>query len=184
MGLGDTWHKMMVYFGISDDEDDYDEEETLAPPRRARALVSGARSNVRKLSRLGRSRAAEYDEIFADEPAPRAAPSPSCVLRGAAPGAGRGPSRRPQELQRRAADRRQVQGRHPGDPQPAGLDTELSKRLIDFGSGLTYALDGGMQRIADKVFLLTPRNVEVSAEEKRPAHREGLLQPVLARGPR
>jgi cell division inhibitor SepF len=47
-----------------------------------------------------------------------------------------------------------------------GTDTDLSKRLIDFGSGLTYALDGGMQRIADKVFLLTPRNVEVSAEER------------------
>ena len=45
-------------------------------------------------------------------------------------------------------------------------DQELSKRLIDFSSGLTYALDGGMQRVADKVFLLTPRNVEVSAEER------------------
>ena len=45
-------------------------------------------------------------------------------------------------------------------------DADLSKRLIDFASGLTYALDGGMQRIADKVFLLTPRNVEVSAEER------------------
>src|SRR5580765_5371992 len=45
-------------------------------------------------------------------------------------------------------------------------DTELSKRLIDFASGLTYALSGGMQRVADKVFLLTPRNVEVSAEQR------------------
>jgi cell division inhibitor SepF len=45
-------------------------------------------------------------------------------------------------------------------------DTELSKRLIDFASGLTYALNGGMQRVADKVFLLTPRNVEVSAEQR------------------
>src|SRR6185312_13460877 len=45
-------------------------------------------------------------------------------------------------------------------------DAELSKRLIDFASGLSYALNGGMQRVADKVFLLTPRNVEVSAEER------------------
>ncbi len=45
-------------------------------------------------------------------------------------------------------------------------DAELSKRLIDFTSGLTYALNGGMQRVADKVFLLTPRNVEVSAEQR------------------
>ena len=45
-------------------------------------------------------------------------------------------------------------------------DTQLAKRLIDFASGLTYALDGGMQRIADKVFLLTPRDVELSAEDR------------------
>ena len=47
-----------------------------------------------------------------------------------------------------------------------GTDADLSKRLIDFSSGLTYALNGSMQRVADKVFLLTPRNVEVSAEER------------------
>ena len=47
-----------------------------------------------------------------------------------------------------------------------GTDTELTKRLIDFSSGLAYALDGGMQKVADKVFMLTPRNVEVSAEER------------------
>src|SRR5206468_12480530 len=47
-----------------------------------------------------------------------------------------------------------------------GSETDLAKRLIDFASGLTYALDGGMQRIADKVFMLTPRNVEISAEER------------------
>ena len=52
-------------------------------------------------------------------------------------------------------------------------DTELSKRLIDFASGLTYALDGSMQRVADKVFLLTPRDVELSAEERARALERG-----------
>ena len=59
------------------------------------------------------------------------------------------------------------QGLDPGHHQPAGSETDLSKRLIDFASGLTYALDGGMQRIADKVFLLTPRNVELSSRSAR-----------------
>jgi cell division inhibitor SepF len=54
-------------------------------------------------------------------------------------------------------------------------DTDLSKRLIDFSSGLTYALDGGMQRIADKVFLLTPRNVEVSAEQRAELLEKGFF---------
>ena len=46
-----------------------------------------------------------------------------------------------------------------------GIDRDLSKRLIDFTLGLTR-LDGGMQQIADKVLLLAPRDVEVSAEER------------------
>ncbi len=54
-------------------------------------------------------------------------------------------------------------------------EIELSKRLIDFGSGLSYGLDGGMQRVAEKVFLLTPSNVEVSAEEKRRLRERGFF---------
>ena len=52
-------------------------------------------------------------------------------------------------------------------------DQELSKRLVDFASGLTYALNGTMQRVADRVFLLTPHNVEVSAEERARALGRG-----------
>jgi cell division inhibitor SepF len=54
-------------------------------------------------------------------------------------------------------------------------ETELAKRLIDFASGLTYALNGGMQRVADKVFLLTPKNVEVSAEERQRLVEKGFF---------
>lgn len=54
-------------------------------------------------------------------------------------------------------------------------DPELSKRLIDFASGLTYGLEGGIQRVAEKVFLLTPFNVEVSAEDKRWLREKGFF---------
>lgn len=54
-------------------------------------------------------------------------------------------------------------------------EAELSRRLIDFASGLSYGLNGGMQRIAKKVFLLTPSNVEVSNEEKRRLREKGLF---------
>jgi cell division inhibitor SepF len=46
-------------------------------------------------------------------------------------------------------------------------DTELSRRLIDFASGLAYGLGGAMQPVADRVFLVTPAGVQVSAEERR-----------------
>lgn len=54
-------------------------------------------------------------------------------------------------------------------------DPELAKRLIDFASGLTYGLDGGIQRVADRVFLLSPHNVEVSAEDKRWLREKGFF---------
>lgn len=57
-----------------------------------------------------------------------------------------------------------------------GLDRELQRRLIDFGSGVTYALGGSMSRVHDEVFLLTPANVEVSQEEKERLEARGLYR--------
>jgi cell division inhibitor SepF len=48
--------------------------------------------------------------------------------------------------------------------QEVGQD--LSKRVIDFCSGLTYALEGNIRKVTEKVFLITPYNVEVSSEEE------------------
>jgi len=48
-----------------------------------------------------------------------------------------------------------------------GLERDLSRRLVDFASGLCYGLRGSMERVTNQVYLLTPSNVEVSAEEKR-----------------
>jgi len=55
------------------------------------------------------------------------------------------------------------------------VDQELAKRIIDFASGLAYGLNGGIQRVADRVFLITPYNVEVSAEERIRLQERGLF---------
>lgn len=47
------------------------------------------------------------------------------------------------------------------------VDRDLSRRLVDFASGLCYGMRGSMERVTNQVYLLTPSNVEVSAEEKR-----------------
>ncbi|MEI6449003.1 MAG: cell division protein SepF [Actinomycetes bacterium] len=165
MGLGDTWHKVAVYFGIADDETDYDEDETLAPHEELERSYQ-ERPNVRKLDG-GRSRN-EYDDIFADEPR-RRTPSSSQVVRAIAPV-------RPAKVEVNLVipkifnDAQQIADKFKVDVPVIvnlqGAEIDLAKRLIDFCSGLTYALDGGMQRVGDKIFLLTPRNVEVSAEER------------------
>lgn len=56
--------------------------------------------------------------------------------------------------------------------QPVVMDLavgerDLTRRLIDFASGLCYALGGHMERVSPGVYLLTPPGVEVSDEERR-----------------
>lgn len=52
---------------------------------------------------------------------------------------------------------------------------DLAKRFIDFASGLTYGLGGGLQKVSDKVFMLTPANVDVSAGEVRRLRDKGMF---------
>jgi len=47
------------------------------------------------------------------------------------------------------------------------VDRDLRRRLVDFASGLCYAVAGKMERVADQVYLLTPADVEVPLEETR-----------------
>ena len=168
MALRDTWHNVLVYFGLAEEDDGYREEPEPEPEEELQAGYR-ERPNVRRLQ--SRRRRDEIDDIFADE-APRSSSRPTRVLRPVDGNGGRGGGGVQVHLviPKSFNDAQQVADQFK-DAVPVilnlqGTDTDLSKRLIDFASGLTYALDGGMQRIADKVFLLTPRNVEVSAEER------------------
>lgn len=51
---------------------------------------------------------------------------------------------------------------------------ELSKRIIDFCSGLTYALEGSIKKVADRVFLITPKDTVVTSSEKETLRERGL----------
>src|SRR5207248_6476363 len=162
MALRDTWHRALVYFGLAEEDDGYYEDEP--EPEAELEDRYRERPNVRRLS--SRRRRDEIDDIFADDPA---AERRTNVLRSV-PGGRNGGTisdvRVHLVIPKSFNDAQQVADRFK-DSVPVILnlqssDTDLSKRLIDFASGLTYALDGGMQRIADKVFLLPPRNVEVS----------------------
>ena len=175
MGFADVWNRTLVYFGIAEEED-WDEDGYLTDEELQRVYAD--RPNVRRLAPR-RGRREEFDDWTDPEPASssartsilRPAPEPR-RLRGveSAPGPGTGSVRVHLVLPRSFNDAQQIADRFKeGVPvilNLQGSDQELAKRLIDFASGLTYALDGGMQRVADKVFLLTPRNVEVSAEER------------------
>ena len=53
---------------------------------------------------------------------------------------------------------------------------ELQRRLIDFSSGLAFAVGGSMSRVAESVFLITPMNVKLSEEEKERLQAKGLYR--------
>ena len=167
MALSDVWARTLVYFGIAEEED-WDDDGYLTEEELAEE------PNVRRFP--ARRSGSSYDDDWTDpEPdgqrtsilRPRSAQRP---VRNLQPVQAPGASRVHLILPRSFNDAQQVADRFKnGVPVILNLqsaDSELSKRLIDFASGLTYALDGGMQRIADKVFLLTPRDVELSAEER------------------
>jgi cell division inhibitor SepF len=181
MAFRDTWHRTLVYFGLAEDEA-YDDEpiEPYAEPEAEMQGSYSERPNVRRLS--SRRRRDEIDDIFADDPATERRTTTLRPVGGArAGGNGRngGDVRVHWVAPRSFNDVQDVADKFK-DSIPVilnlqGTDTDLSKRLIDFSSGLTYALDGGMQRIADKVFLLTPLGAELTAAERAQLVEKGFF---------
>jgi cell division inhibitor SepF len=180
MALRDAWHGFLVFFGLAEDRDAYDDDE-LEPAAAASApeqeLESRYRErpNVRRLS--SRRRRDEIDDIFADDPASERRTG---VLRpvGGRPN-GRGEVRMHLVVPKSFNDAQDVADKFK-DSIPVILnlqasDPALTKRLVDFACGVTYALDGGIQEVAAKVYLLTPRNVEVSAEQRAQLIEKGFF---------
>jgi cell division inhibitor SepF len=172
MAFRDSWHSALVYFGLAEQRDHDDAYEDEYEPEQQLEERYRERPNVRRLS--SRRRGNDFDDIFADDDAPR-----TTRLRAVPAGANGRDVRVHLVIPKSFNDAQQVADKFK-DSVPVvlnlqGSDTDLSKRLIDFASGLTYALDGGMQRIADKVFMLTPRNVQISAEERAQLIEKGFF---------
>jgi cell division inhibitor SepF len=177
--------KTMVYLGLLDDEyDEYDDLEDRAPRGFSAATrveprsqdyepaeeFSGGMSRVRTIPRESavpsQSRPAP-NNVAPRSSAVRAVPVDSSIQPVAsAPSAARvhvvAPSRfgDAKEIADRLKDNRPV------IVNLQMADRDLQRRMIDFCSGVTYALSGEMEKVADQVFLLAPTNVKVSEEER------------------
>jgi cell division inhibitor SepF len=181
MGFSDVWNRTLVYFGIAEDEewdeDGLETQEELEREYRSRS----SRQNVRRLPRRREPEGWTDESTSVEQPSAPVSTSSRSRSRSESQSRSERPTRLRSAdsgtrtsvhlvLPRSFNDAQQIADKFK-DSVPVILnlqsaDNELSKRLIDFASGLTYALNGSMQRVADKVFLLTPRNVEVSAEER------------------
>jgi len=175
------WHKTLVYFGMADGhDDDYQDDDFEDTGTYRTSHGSSSRSSAEddlersyrdrpNVRRIAPRRRDDFDDIYADSPSSRSGQRQT-VMRAVDSRASAPRSEVHLILPKNFNDAQQIADKFKASvPVILNLqsaETDLSKRLIDFASGLTYALDGGMQRVADKVFMLTPQNVEVSAEER------------------
>ncbi len=69
---------------------------------------------------------------------------------------------------RRGAD--VLKARRPVVVNLQGVEKELARRIVDFMSGVTYALEGHLQRVGEEIFLFTPSHVAIVADSRTPEH--------------
>ncbi|HET8599688.1 MAG TPA: cell division protein SepF [Segeticoccus sp.] len=148
--MSGAMRKMGVYLGLLEDADgeyadadvDYDE-----PARRPEAEPARPIANLSERRRP------------ASAPAPRPAPAVA-------------PLSRITTLHPRTYNEARVVGENFRDGVPvimnlSEMDDGDAKRLVDFAAGLVFSVRGTIERVTNKVFLLSPPNVTVGAEEKQ-----------------
>ena len=136
--------KMAVYLGLVEDEEHYDQYDDYYETSPTAHAQPGARTGT---------------AVAPLRPAPMVAPP---VVEGY----------RITTLHPRTYNEARTIGEHYREGTPVIMNlTEMddtdAKRLVDFAAGLVFGLRGSIERVTQKVFLLSPNNVEVTAEDKQ-----------------
>ena len=186
--MAQMWRRAMLYLGLGDDDeyDGYDADDESVHDA-GRAAPAASRYPAAPVERdPGREPEMATSGSVRTIGGPSVRPQPS--------GSGRDPAERPRTAVVRplqpvasakphvvtptsfnhaqeVADKLKVD--QPVIVNLQNVDRDLSRRIIDFASGLCYGIGGQMERVANQVFLLTPSNVEVSAEERRRLQEHG-----------
>jgi cell division inhibitor SepF len=153
-------HKMAVYLGLVEDDVSYDDEydsyeeeydpsyedEDGTQPESAQGQVPAARPD-------------HWPDVAAAEAdGPALAPQPADLTRITT-------------LHPRTYNEARTIGEHFREGTPVIMNlTEMvdsdAKRLVDFAAGLIFGLRGSIDRVTNRVFLLSPASIEVTAEDK------------------
>jgi cell division inhibitor SepF len=154
--MASAMRKMAVYLGLVEDDHQYDDHYS---------------------DEYGTED--EYDEYGADLVSPDERPDPYPGFGDSRPPGDRQPGgpvqttdlARITTLHPRTYNEARTIGEHFREGTPVIMNlTEMvdsdAKRLVDFSAGLIFGLRGSIERVTNKVFLLSPANVEVAAEDK------------------
>lgn len=143
--MAGVWKKTLNYLGLVEDDDEFVEDMPEADPAPVRRMRP---QSVREVS-------ADAEGVVRTISTVRATTATQAIYR--------------------AEPRRFNEAREVADRFKEGTavimnlqstDDTIARRLVDFASGLIYGLDGKIELVANRVYLLTPANVEVSAEER------------------
>jgi cell division inhibitor SepF len=146
--MAGVWKKTLQYLGLVEDEDLEDLEDIEA---------GGSEPDSTPVRRIGRVETPSVDRPEAIVRTMRPARSPSMASI------------------HRAEPKRFNEARDIGERFRQGIpvimnlqstEDPIARRLVDFASGLVFGLDGKIETVASRVYLLTPANMEVSAEER------------------
>lgn len=184
--------KALIYLGLGPDEE-YEQYDEFAPagpsavgptvePVQVRAVANAPRpisASVRPVARKsGSGSVRAVPSQGSSRPGPTAA-----AARPVSPGTGHSEpavrivettTAKPHAMSPTSFNEAQAIGDRFKSGQPVivnlqGVERDLRRRLVDFASGLCYALGGKMDRVANQVYLLTPADVEVSSDDTRRA---------------
>lgn len=156
MAMRDLWKKTMVSLGLADGEDEFDED--LEPVVR--------RPEPSPVRTLGAAERAREDRHPAGRGGVRNIPT--------------APPRQVHVVEPRLfEDAQDFADRFKGGV-PVIINMKMTEpkhqaKILQFASGLVYGLNGKIQKVGEQVFLLSPFNMEVSADEKRRLAEHGLF---------
>jgi cell division inhibitor SepF len=154
--MAGTWRKTMRYLGLVEDDEAEMGPSAIPSPDEA-AMADHPSSESSPLRRFR-----------GEHPLPQQVDSPEAVIRTI-------PQRPTSSTIHRAEPRRFNEARELGERFKDGVpvimnlqqtEDAIARRLVDFASGLVFARDGKIELVANRVYLLTPADVEVSAEER------------------
>jgi cell division inhibitor SepF len=142
--MAGVWKKTMNYLGLVEDDEEFVEELPEAEPAPVRRMRPHA---VREMP-------ADTEGVVRTIASPR--PAATGAIHKSEP--------------KRFNEAREVADRFKDGVAVImnlqSTEDSTARRLVDFASGLVYGLDGKIELVANRVYLLTPADVEVSAEER------------------
>jgi cell division inhibitor SepF len=151
--MAGAMRKMAVYLGLVENDDQYDEYDVVDRPEEYERTYDDRTRSLRA--------------VRDDESASRsAAPEPTPPARPAASSTSRITTLHPRTYNDARAIGEQFRDGTPVIMNLSEMDDGDAKRIVDFAAGLVFGLRGSIERVTQKVFLLSPANVVVTAEER------------------